>query len=143
MKNIFVSVIAAMFILFAIPAMADSDADAVSDADITQGPINSYNTSIAAPIPGGAAYGPAINYFGKPLPSEGFQPVETILMYVCWFSDGALDSILKGFDDAEAELEIADLTYNDAPTRRENGDTRYIKIGLCYCQVRWPKCNYG
>jgi len=79
-------------------------------------------------IPGDVQYGPVLNYFGQPLPSEGFQPVEQLIMYSCWFTDGALESMLKGVEDAEAEFKVANNRIADAAVAKEDGKTKWIKI---------------
>jgi len=141
-KNIFACITLLIICAFTATAFADSTTIVPTGTAVIASPgsqgqdqgqvlVNNpedHSVSIAAPIPGSVGFGPVINYFGKPLPSEGFQPIETIIMYSCWYSDGSLESILKGVEDAEAEMKIADLTYSPAPVRRENGDTKYIKI---------------
>lgn len=79
-------------------------------------------------VPGEVTYGPLINYFGKPLPSSGFQPVEQLLMYGCWFTEGALKNMLKGVEDAEAELKVVNLNLDPAPAATEDGETKWIKV---------------
>jgi len=79
-------------------------------------------------IPGDVQYGPVLNYFGQPLPSEGFQPLEQVLMYSCWFTDGALKSMLKGVEDAEAEFKVGNLYVDDAALATEDGKTKWIKV---------------
>jgi len=85
------------------------------------------NNGRGFPIPGDVQYGPVINYFGQPLPSEGFQPVEQLLMYSCWFTEGSLESMLKGVESADAEFKVANKNIADAKTA-EDGATRWIKI---------------
>jgi len=97
-----------------------------------QGDVGSNNTSIdnrAFAVPGTAQYGPVINYFTKPLPSEGFQPVETILMYGCWFTEGALEEMASSgmFSKAEADVKITNAAPMAKPAA-EDGKTRWIKI---------------
>ena len=79
-------------------------------------------------IPNEVTYGPLINYYGKPLPSEGFQRVEELIMYSCWYTEGALESMLKGVEDAEAEFKVANEDVADAALASEDGETRWIKI---------------
>lgn len=88
---------------------------------------NTRNTSIGAPIPGGTQFGPVLNYFGQPLPSEGFQPIEQLLMYACWFTEGALESMLKGAYGTESEFKIGNKTIAVAKLA-EDDETRWIKI---------------
>jgi hypothetical protein len=79
-------------------------------------------------IPGDVQYGPVINYFGQPLPSEGFQPIEQLLMYSCWFTEGSLESMLKGVESADAEFKVANKNIADAKTAGDIANTRWIKI---------------
>jgi len=142
MKKI-ISLIACLSIVcFAVPSFAGSsasaDANAGSEAtsnptnilDFGDGGFNSGNTNtvIAAPIPGSVQYGPVLNYFGQPLPSEGFQPVEQLIMYSCWFTNGSLKSMLKGVEDAEAEFKVANANIADAKPADEDGKTKWIKV---------------
>jgi hypothetical protein len=142
MKKI-ISIIACLSIVcFAVPSFAGSKAIANANAgseatsnptnilDFGDGGFNSGNTNtvIAAPIPGGVQYGPVLNYFGQPLPSEGFQPVEQLIMYSCWFTNGSLKSMLKGTEDAEAEFKVANANIADAKPADEDGKTKWIKV---------------
>lgn len=119
-------------------ANANAGASAVtgdSSAGFT-GDVGSNNTYEASDLnrgrafanPGDVQYGPVINYFGQPLPSEGFQPVEDIIMYSCWFTEGALESMLKGVEKADAEFKVANENVADAAPAPEDGETRWIKI---------------
>ncbi len=76
-------------------------------------------------IPGDVQYGPVINYFTKPLPSAGFQPVEEILMYGCFFTEGALEELASG-GGTDASLKVV----NAVPMAKldADGKTRWIKI---------------
>jgi len=78
--------------------------------------------------PGQVSFGPLINYFGQPLPSEGFQPIEQIIMYSCWFTEGALESMLKGVEDVSAEFKVSNLRVADAKLAAEDGKTKWIKV---------------
>jgi len=137
MKKI-ISIIACLSIVcFAAPSFAFLDdnsenVSATAEGTITnyQGDINSgnTNTNVAAPIPGSVGYGPVLNYFGQPLPSEGFQPVEQLIMYSCWFTNGSLKSMLKGVEDAEAEFKVANANIADAKPADEDGKTKWIKV---------------
>jgi len=103
------------------------------DATIEGGAVNvettiEGNSYQAAPIPGSVGYGPVLNYFGQPLPSEGFQPVEQLIMYSCWFTNGTLKSMLKGVEDAEAEFKVANVGIADASPAAEDGKTKWIKV---------------
>jgi len=77
---------------------------------------------------GAVQYGPVLNYFGQPLPSEGFQPVEQLIMYSCWFTEGALESILDDVEDSESEFKVANLYIANAAPASEDGVTRWIKV---------------
>lgn len=78
-------------------------------------------------IPGDVQYGPVLNYFGQPLPSDGFQPVEQLIMYSCWFTEGALESMMKGTEKASAEFKVANMNVPPAPLDPD-GKTKWIKI---------------
>ena len=127
MKKV-ISVIAIATILCFTAGTASADSMSDSAANVIIDKFNSDNKSIGAPIPGNVGYGPLINYFGKPLPSSGFQPVEQLLMYGCWFTEGALKNMLKGVEDAEAELKVVNLNLDPAPVATEDGETRWIKV---------------
>jgi hypothetical protein len=79
-------------------------------------------------IPGDVQYGPTINYFGEARPSDAFQPVEQLIMYSCWFTEGALESMLKGVERAKAEFKLANARIVNAAPASEDGTTRWIKI---------------
>ncbi len=85
-------------------------------------------------IPGEVNYGPLINYYGKPLPSEGFQRVEELIMYGCWFTEGALQSMLEKVEDAEAEFKTV-----NSPNNVERSNTRWIKIIIQKAKVENAK----
>lgn len=107
---------------------SSADANADAGAALNQGDINSGNTSVGAPIPGSVPGAPLINYFGKALPSSGFQPVEQLIMYGCWFSEGALDSMLKKVEDVDAEFKVVNMGLEPAAPAMEDGKTRWIKV---------------
>lgn len=75
-------------------------------------------------IPAEYQYGPVINYFGKPLPGVGFQPVEQFLMYGGLYSEGALKSIL---DKAE-KITVDYKQVNDKVMVPRVDNERWIKI---------------
>jgi hypothetical protein len=113
-------------------ANANANVGSVQAGAGFQGDVGSNNTSIdnrAFAVPGNVQYGPVINYFTKPLPSEGFQPIETILMYGCWFTEGALQEMAAGgmFSKAEADVKITNAAPMAKPAA-EDGKTRWIKI---------------
>jgi hypothetical protein len=110
MKKLIVITAIAIFSIVTLTGMsfagsADSESQSSSTATIE---TNSYSSNERGGhlIDPGFQYGPVINYFGKPLPSDGFQPVESLLMYGTWFSEGALESIIGGDSDAEAEIMV-------------------------------------
>jgi hypothetical protein len=109
-------------------AFADSYSEA--NAGITQ--INNgsnLNDGRGFPIGTDVQYGPVINYFGKPLPSSGFQPLEHVLMYECFFTEGSLKNILKDAEyDIRAEMKIANEYYTPAAPASEDGTTKWIKV---------------
>ena len=79
-------------------------------------------------IPGDVQYGPTINYFGEARPSAAFQPVEQLIMYSCWFTEGALESMLKGVESVRAEFKLANERIVNAKVAEEDGTTRWIMI---------------
>lgn len=79
-------------------------------------------------IPGEVRYGHMINSYSKPLPSEGFQRVEELIMYSCWFTEGSLESLLKGVEDVDAEFKIANERIIDAKLAAEDETTKWIKV---------------
>lgn len=112
-----------------IGAGANADANAGATAgSAVNGDVGSNNISNdhrGFAIPGNVQYGPVINYFTKPLPSAGFQPVEEILMYGCFFTEGALEELASG-GGTDASLKVV----NAAPMAKldADGKTRWIKI---------------
>jgi hypothetical protein len=111
MKKLAVITLVALFsivmftgVSFADPnANANAGANSGSDASINDS-FNSSNQRGGHLIDPGFQYGPVINYFGQPLPSDGFQPVESLLIYSTWFTVGTLETIVDGDGDAEAEF---------------------------------------
>jgi len=106
MKKLAVITLITLFSFVALTGMSfagSSDAAADAAASITTNSTSS-NDRGGHLIDPGFQYGPVINYFGKPLPSEGFQPVESLLMYSTWFTEGALLAIVNGDGDAEADF---------------------------------------
>ena len=93
---------------------------------------HSTNTSEAMdrgfPIPGNVGYGPVINYYGKPLPTAQFRPVESLLMYANIFSEGALEQIVARGTDFIHELEIVRQPSQQVRASYEKGEVRWIKI---------------
>ncbi len=134
MNNFFkVSLVVFLIFGFTAPAMAQEATATVTDveaaANLTQNnQAADLNDGRQFVNPGSVGYGPVLNYFGQPLPSEGFQPVEQLLMYSCWFTDGALESMLKGVEDAEAEFKVANGNIAPAKLAEEDGETKWIKI---------------
>jgi hypothetical protein len=133
-KFLIIAIAVSMIFSFTMPAMADSSSsDAAAEAGITQIDNSIHeaadlNRGRGFAIPGDVQYGPVLNYFGQPLPSEGFQPVEQLIMYSCWFTDGALESMLRGVEKADAEFKVANTRIADAPAALEDGKTKWIKI---------------
>ena len=141
MKKMIAVCVMLSMLMFSANAMADSNAAAGANAGATagatagsavNGDIGSNNVSNdhrGFAVPGNVQYGPVINYFTKPLPSEGFQPIETILMYGCYFTEGALEEMAAGgmFSKAEADVKITNAAPMAKPAA-EDGKTRWIKI---------------
>jgi molybdopterin synthase catalytic subunit len=142
MKKMFAVTLA----LFTLLAFSNVHADQTATATVSDveagaqagfvGDVGSNNTYEASDmndgrgfaIPGDVQYGPVLNYFGQPLPSEGFQPVEQLIMYSCWYTEGSLKSLLKGVEKARAEFKVADTTFATAAPAIEDGSTKWIKI---------------
>lgn len=85
------------------------------------------SVAVDAPIPGSPEFGALIGYYGQPTPSEGYQPIEQLTMYHCWFSEASLESMLEGARGTEAEFKVSN---GDAAVAKldEDGITRWIKI---------------
>jgi hypothetical protein len=143
MKKLIVCVIAATFIFtFAgIGSASDVNTGVATGALIGQGQgqgqgqsidDHSVNTSEAPdrafPIPGGVNYGPVINYFGKPLPTAQFRPVETLLMYGGWFSEGTLEKIISRSTDTICEMEVVNEARYVPRAKADPNGTRWIRI---------------
>jgi len=79
-------------------------------------------------VPGGVGYGPVINYYGKPLPSSQFRPVETLLQYASVFTEGALEDIVNGGSDTIHELEVMRGKDMQVRAKYEKGEPRWIKV---------------
>jgi hypothetical protein len=90
---------------------------------------NSFNTESRRGfvIPGDVNFGPLIPHYAKPLASEGYQPIEELLLYDCWFTEGSLKSMLKGVEKVESEFKVVNHVDN-AKLAPEDGKTRWIKI---------------
>jgi len=141
MKKMIAVCVMLSMLLFSVNAFADTTANANAGSNsnsgatagsAVNGDIGSNNVSNdhrGFAVPGNVQYGPVINYFTKPLPSEGFQPIETILMYGCWFTEGALQEMAAGgmFSKTEAEVKITNAAPMAKPAA-EDGKTRWIKI---------------
>jgi hypothetical protein len=79
-------------------------------------------------VPGGVGYGPVINYYGKPLPTAQFRPVETLLMYGGWFSEGTLEKIVSRSSDTITECEVVNDADHVARAKADPNGTRWIRI---------------
>jgi hypothetical protein len=77
---------------------------------------------------GGVGYGHVINYYGKPLPTSQFRPVETLLEYGYVYNETALRSILKKGKKVLHELEVVNGPSRVARAKPQKGEERYIKI---------------
>ena len=139
----FIIIAVTLCMMFAGTALADNISDNSTDVNVGGGQGQGQGQQIidnsineAADLndgrgfanPGSVQYGPVLNYFGQPLPSEGFQPIEQLLMYACFFTEGSLESMLKGVEDAEAEFKVSNNRIADAKPASEDGETRWIKI---------------
>jgi len=108
---------------------ADASVNGVSAAINQNNEAADLNAGRGFPIGTDVQYGPVINYFGKPLPSSGFQPLEHVLMYECFFTEGSLKNILKDAEyDIRAEMKIANEYYTPAAPASEDGETKWIKV---------------
>ena len=129
----------AVLVMFTVPAMAFLD-DNSTNANATVKDVSagssiddhSTNTSEAMdrgfPIPGNVGYGPVINYYGKPLPTAQFRPVESLLQYANIFSEGALEQIVARGTDFIHELEVVRQPSQQVRASYEKGEVRWIKI---------------
>jgi len=109
-----------------------------SNTDTNVGPVtagalidqsgSTYEAS-ERPFPSGQGtnFGPVLNYYGKPLPSAAFRPVENLLKYGNVFSEGALREIIKGGKFIH-ELEIVRGPEQQVRAKYEKGEIRWIKI---------------
>jgi len=144
------------FIAFSMPALADSSASATAAASANsyqsqgqgqeqgqqqnQGQMlglddvgnikDSFNSKPARgfAIPGEVNYGPLINYYGKPLPSSGFQRIEELIMYGSWFTEGALESMLKGAEKVECEFKLANEGIIVPKVKADKNGVSWIKV---------------
>lgn len=109
-KLSFLFIISILCLCFQLPLYSDTFNNSTSGSSAGagfEGDVGSNNKSYGAPIPGSPGFGPVINYFGNPLPSENFQPLEKITMYSCWFNRESLESILEKSEMIRCELKIA------------------------------------
>jgi len=142
-------IISVLCLALIVPGMAFADSNAevndvsasISTIDNTVNEAADLDRGRGFANPGGVSYGPVLNYFGQPLPSEGFQPIEQLLMYVCFFTEGSLESMLKGVEDAEAEFKVANRTIELAKPAEEDGETRWIKIVIS--RSKYEGANVG
>ena len=140
MKKLLTIVSAISLVLFlTVPAMALLD-DNSTNANAVVGEVGASiddhstnnNTSEAMdrafPVPGGVNFGPVINYFGKPLPTAQFRPVETLLMYGGWFSEGTLEKIVSKSSDTITECEVVNGAKYVPRAKADPNGTRWIRI---------------
>lgn len=124
----------AVVFMFSVPAMADSNANAGALSGSQSGALIDQSGSTYEAmdrgfnIPGEVKYGPVINYYGKPLPTAQFRPVESLLLYGSVFSEGALEEVLAGYEDIIHELEIVRGKNQQVRAKYEDGEVRWIKI---------------
>jgi hypothetical protein len=128
----------AMLSFCAVPAMAflddnsgqtNANADANADSKIVQ-IDNTVNEAMERGFanPGHVNYGPVINYYGKPLPTSQFRPVESLLMYATLFSENALKAILKKGNNILHELEVVNGPTQVVRAKYAEGKSRWIRI---------------
>ncbi len=145
MKKIIVMfTVIAMLSFCALPAMADTvqgeiDNDVVGvvtgndSQDQGQNQGQSINSITETPergfaVPGSVKYGPVINYYGKPLPTSQFRPVESLLQYGTLYNENALKRILKKGEDVMHELEVVNGPTQVVRAKYAEGKSRWIRI---------------
>ena len=135
-KTLTIVLATSLILVLSIPAIAGSSSNANSNSQaagtalIDQSGQNNISESMERGFvnPGGVGYGPVINYYGKPLPTAQFRPVETLLMYGGWFSEGTLEKIVSKSSDTIAECEVVnDARYVPRAKADPNG-TRWIRV---------------
>lgn len=144
MKKIIVMfTVIAMLSFCAMPVMADVlgpnlvGTGAIGADNQAQGQGQSLNTvdnSINEAMergfanPGSVKYGPVINYYGKPLPTSQFRPVESLLLYGSLYNENALKRILKKGQNVMHELEVVNGPTQVVRAKYAEGKSRWIKI---------------
>ncbi len=138
MKKIIVMfTVIAMLSFCAVPAMADVTATADATADATSSTNqnqsiddHSINEAMERGFanPGHVNYGPVINYYGKPLPTSQFRPVESLLQYATLFNENALEMIVKKGQKILHELEVVNGPTQVVRAKYAEGKSRWIKI---------------
>ena len=134
MKKLFTIICAVALIsgFSVLPAMAGSSSTSQSAGSALIDQSGQSNVSEAMergfPIPGRVGYGPVINYYGKPLPTSQFRPVESLLMYANIFSEGALEQIVAKGTDFIHELEIVQGPDQQVRASYGEGEVRWIKV---------------
>ena len=118
---------------FSVPALAGSHAevnDVTAGATVDQSGATNISEAMERGfvVPGGVGYGPVINYYGKPLPTAQFRPVETLLMYGGWFSEGTLEKIVSGSSDTIHECEVVNEARYVPRAKADPNGTRWIRI---------------
>ena len=135
MKRVMTVITILLAVSFFAASTASADPTATStvsgltaSAGITQNnEAADLNDGRAFANPGNPQYGPLINYFGKPLPSSGFQPLEYVLMYECFFTEGSLKSILADSENGlEAEMKVANEYFT--PAGADEAGNKWIKV---------------
>jgi len=135
-KTLTIVLAASLISVLSIPAMAGSSSSANSNSQaagtalIDQSGQNNISESMERGfvVPGGVGYGPVINYYGKPLPTAQFRPVETLLMYGGWFSEGTLEKIVSRSSDTITECEVVNGAKYVPRAKADPNGTRWIRI---------------
>lgn len=61
-------------------------------------------TNMAAPIPGNVPVAPTLSYFGKSTKSHNYMPAKVVTLYRNWFTEKALEEMLKNDDGILASI---------------------------------------
>ena len=144
MKKIIVMfTVIAMISFCALPAMADElgtnnvvtgvtapDSQGQGQGQSLNTVDNSINEAMERGFatPGHVNYGPVINYYGKPLPTSQFRPVETFLIYGSLYNENALKRILKKGEKVMHELEVVNGPTQVVRAKYAEGKSRWIRI---------------
>ncbi len=148
MKKIIVMfTVIAVLLFFTVPAMAFLDINNDNDTNDIDVTANIDDVSASASQgqsiddhsiheamergfanPGHVNYGPVINYYGKPLPTSQFRPVESFLIYGTLYNENALKRILKKGENVMHELEVVNGPTQVVRAKYAEGKSRWIRI---------------